>query len=79
MLRDLDEVVVLILLADAAGDVAVLGDGVAQQISDHGELVAVFAVGMALEVLIYLAEALGAVVVVRVNDGEGAVHDLARG
>ena len=77
--RDLDEVVVRVLLADAAGDMAVLGDGVAQQIADHGEFIAALAVRMALKVLIYLAEALRAIVIVRVHDGEGAIHDLARG
>ena len=79
VLRDLEEVVVLVLLADAAGDVSVLGDGVAQEVADHGELIAAVAVRVALEVLVYLPEALGAVVVVGVDDGEGAVDYVAGG
>ena len=79
VLRDLEEVVVLVLLADAAGDVSVLGDGVAQEVADHGELIAVVAVRVALEVLVYLPEALGAVVVVGVDYGEGAVNYVAGG
>ena len=75
-LGDAHEEVVLVLLADAARHGAVLGHGVAEAVADHGEFVAAGAVGVGGQVVVYLPEALGTVVVVRVDHGKGAVHDV---
>ena len=69
---------VAVLYAHAAGNAAVFGDGVLEQIAHH--CVAVFlAVLMRGQIVINFAERLGAVVVVGVDNGKRRVNHIACG
>ena len=60
--------------ADTAGDGAVLGDGIFEQIAHHAVIVNC-AVLMGGQILIDDLEGLGAVVIVRVDDSEGTINE----
>src|SRR5699024_2934519 len=62
--------VVGVLHADAAGHMAVLGDGVLQQVAHHGVAVLVV-VAVGGQVVVDDLEGLGAIVVVGVDHSEG--------
>ena len=73
-LGDAVEGAVLVEGADAAGDAAVLGDGVPEQVAHHAVVVDL-AVGVGGEVIVDDLERLRAVVVIGIDDGEGAVDE----
>ena len=69
-----DKEAVLIGLAHAAGDIAVLGQRVFQQVARHGKML-FFAVLRFFEKFRQKTKALSAIVVVGIDDGERPVHD----
>ena len=71
-LGDAVEGAVLVEGADAAGDAAIFGNGVLEQVAHHAVVVDL-AVGVSGEVIVDDLERLRAVVVVGIDDGEGAV------
>ena len=56
-----------------------LGNGAAQVVANHGELIAVGLVGVLAEIIIDGLESLGTVVVIRVDHSKGTIHHLAGG
>ena len=66
-------------VADAPGDAAVLGDGLAQAVAHHGILEAVRPVPVVGEVVVDDTEGLRAVVVVGIDDRKGPVDELPGG
>ena len=63
-------------LADAPGHVAVFRYGVLKQVAHHGVFIAAFQVRVAHQIVVDLLEAVGAVVIIGIDDGEGAVYEL---
>ena len=64
---------VLVEGTDAPGHAAVLRDGVPEQVAHHA-VVVYLAVGVGGKIVVDDLEGLGAVVIVRIDDGEGAVE-----
>ncbi len=77
LLHDVLQHAVLTHPAHAPGDAAVLGEGLPQAVAYHGVLEAVGTVRVMGQIVVQDPECLGAVVVVGVDDGKGAVDQMA--